>query len=189
MFNKILIANRGEIACRVIKTARKLGIATVAVHSDADKHALHVQMADEAIVEQDAQGRMMAAPGHQKMSSRLRAEGLPRSSMMTSSPRAAPNGRVTPTSASMTMVSTASHSQLRRKYMTGTARDRDGSSTTRAPSSRACVSASTTPSRARPRRRSSGRASAPAPRGEEARTRAASGSGGWSTAPPGSTSR
>jgi propionyl-CoA carboxylase alpha chain len=49
MFKKILIANRGEIACRVIKTARKMGIATVAIHSDADRHALHVQMADEAV--------------------------------------------------------------------------------------------------------------------------------------------
>ncbi len=49
MFKKILIANRGEIACRVIKTARKMGIKTVAVYSDADKHALHVQMADEAV--------------------------------------------------------------------------------------------------------------------------------------------
>jgi propionyl-CoA carboxylase alpha chain len=49
MFKKILIANRGEIACRVIKTARKMGIATVAVYSDADRHALHVQMADEAV--------------------------------------------------------------------------------------------------------------------------------------------
>jgi len=49
MFKKILIANRGEIACRVIKTARKMGIATVAVYSDADRHALHVQMSDEAI--------------------------------------------------------------------------------------------------------------------------------------------
>ena len=49
MFDKILIANRGEIACRVIKTARKMGIATVAVHSDADRNALHVQMADEAV--------------------------------------------------------------------------------------------------------------------------------------------
>ncbi|MCP3970184.1 MAG: acetyl/propionyl/methylcrotonyl-CoA carboxylase subunit alpha [Rhodobacteraceae bacterium] len=48
MFKKILIANRGEIACRVIKTARKMGIATVAIYSDADAQALHVQMADEA---------------------------------------------------------------------------------------------------------------------------------------------
>jgi propionyl-CoA carboxylase alpha chain len=49
MFEKILIANRGEIACRVIKTARKMGIKTVAIYSDADKNALHVAMADEAI--------------------------------------------------------------------------------------------------------------------------------------------
>ncbi|WP_299598675.1 acetyl/propionyl/methylcrotonyl-CoA carboxylase subunit alpha [uncultured Tateyamaria sp.] len=49
MFKKLLIANRGEIACRVIKTARKMGIPTVAIYSDADAQALHVQMADEAI--------------------------------------------------------------------------------------------------------------------------------------------
>ncbi|HZP71630.1 MAG TPA: acetyl/propionyl/methylcrotonyl-CoA carboxylase subunit alpha [Pseudolabrys sp.] len=49
MFKRILIANRGEIACRIIKTARKMGIGTVAVYSEADKDALHVQMADSAV--------------------------------------------------------------------------------------------------------------------------------------------
>ena len=49
MFRKILIANRGEIACRIIKTAKSLGIATVAVYSDADREAMHVRMADEAV--------------------------------------------------------------------------------------------------------------------------------------------
>jgi len=49
LFKKILIANRGEIACRIVKTARRMGIATVAVYSDADRDALHVEMADEAV--------------------------------------------------------------------------------------------------------------------------------------------
>src|SRR6056297_1239481 len=49
MFKQILIANRGEVACRVIKTARRMGIQTVAIYSDADAQALHVQMADEAV--------------------------------------------------------------------------------------------------------------------------------------------
>ena len=50
MFKKILIANRGEIACRVIKTAKKMGIATAAVYSEADKDARHVELADEAVL-------------------------------------------------------------------------------------------------------------------------------------------
>ena len=49
MFNKILIANRGEIALRVIRAAREMGIGSVAVHSTADADAMHVRMADEAI--------------------------------------------------------------------------------------------------------------------------------------------
>ena len=49
MFKKILIANRGEIACRIIRTAKAMGVQTVAVYSDADRNALHVQMADEAV--------------------------------------------------------------------------------------------------------------------------------------------
>src|SRR6202167_3341166 len=50
MFKRILIANRGEIACRIIKSARRMGIATVAVYSEADRNALHVEMADDAVL-------------------------------------------------------------------------------------------------------------------------------------------
>ena len=49
MFKKILIANRGEIACRIIETAKKLGISTVAVYSDADKHSKHVPIKKKKI--------------------------------------------------------------------------------------------------------------------------------------------
>ena len=49
MFDKILIANRGEIACRIARSAKRMGIKTVAVYSDADAGALHVEMADEAV--------------------------------------------------------------------------------------------------------------------------------------------
>ncbi len=49
LFDKILIANRGEIACRVIKTAKKMGIKTVAIYSEADANSLHVKMSDESI--------------------------------------------------------------------------------------------------------------------------------------------
>src|SRR5262249_60490824 len=60
MFKRILIANRGEIACRIIRTARRMGIATVAVYSEADEDALHVSMADTA----GASRPPAAAPGY-----------------------------------------------------------------------------------------------------------------------------
>src|SRR5262249_16034833 len=65
MFKRILIANRGEIACRIIKTARRLGIATVAVFSEADRDALHVEMADGAVPGERGEeaGRIGPPPG------------------------------------------------------------------------------------------------------------------------------
>src|ERR1700748_1261519 len=49
MFTKVLVSNRGAIACRIIRTLRKMGVASVAVYSDADRHAAHVEQADEAV--------------------------------------------------------------------------------------------------------------------------------------------
>jgi propionyl-CoA carboxylase alpha chain len=79
MFTKILIANRGEIACRVIATARKMGIQTVAVYSDADKDARHVKLADEA-VRLGPQPRVLSAgrQDHRRLQADRRTGGAPR---------------------------------------------------------------------------------------------------------------
>ena len=96
MFSKILIANRGEIACRVIKTARRMGIKTVAVYSDADRDALHVEMADEAVhigAAPAAQSYLLidkiidackqtGAPRHHRLSAITRARACPPFSLM-----------------------------------------------------------------------------------------------------------
>ncbi len=93
MFKKILIANRGEIACRVIRTARKMGIATVAVYSDADARAPHVKLADESV-------RLGPPPASGKLSER-RADHRPpagRRGPRRSIPATAscPSGRASP---------------------------------------------------------------------------------------------
>ena len=78
MFKKILIANRGEIACRVILTARKMGIKTVAVYSDADKDARHVELADEAVNIGPAPSRdsyLQAEKDHCRVQTNRRAGG------------------------------------------------------------------------------------------------------------------
>jgi len=82
MFKRILIANRGEIACRIIKTARRMGIETVGVYSDADKDALHVEMADEGGRHRstgggrELSGHRQDRRGRPRERSRSRASGL-----------------------------------------------------------------------------------------------------------------
>ena len=75
MFRKILVANRGEIACRVIRTARRMGVATVAVYSDADRNALHVAMADEAVHIGAAPSRESTMPRWNRRGSRPGSSG------------------------------------------------------------------------------------------------------------------
>ena len=76
MFTKILIANRGEIAARVISTARRMGLATVAVHSDADAGALHVALADEAVRIGFQRADELHGPGKTPLSTRAATRWL-----------------------------------------------------------------------------------------------------------------
>ena len=69
MFRKVLVANRGAIACRIIRTLRKMEIRSVAVDSEADRHSLHVQQADEALLI----GPLPAAPSYLSMGAILAA--------------------------------------------------------------------------------------------------------------------
>jgi len=77
MFKRILIANRGEIACRIIKSARKMGIETVAVYSEADKDALHVEMADTAILIGPPQAAQSYLEDHRGLQGKRRRGGAP----------------------------------------------------------------------------------------------------------------
>jgi len=92
MFSKILIANRGEIACRIIRTARALGIRTVAVYSDADSNALHVSMADEAVHIGAAPAGDSYLRGDRIIAAALKtgAEAIPRLRLSVGKPRLLP---------------------------------------------------------------------------------------------------
>ncbi len=93
MFKKILIANRGEIACRVMKSAKKMGIKTVAVYSDADREAEHVKMADEAVYigpPPAAQSYLLADRIIEACKATARKPSIP---AMASSPNARPSAK------------------------------------------------------------------------------------------------
>ena len=80
MFSKVLVANRGAIACRIIRTLRRMGVASVAVYSDADRYAAHVQQADEAILI----GAAPPAQSYLSIDAILRRRELPNPSALAS---------------------------------------------------------------------------------------------------------